>query len=120
MIQQAIPLFHVTNAARSRDFYRDALGFRVSFAHPEDAADPAYLGLERDGVALHLSSHAEDGVVGSVVYLLVDDVDALHRELLARDVAIALHPFDQTWGMREMYVRDPDGNAVRFGQPVAG
>ncbi|HET6763212.1 MAG TPA: glyoxalase superfamily protein, partial [Longimicrobiaceae bacterium] len=72
------------------------------------------------GALLHLSSHADDGVPGSAVYFAVDDVDALHRELLARNVPIALHPFDQTWGMREMYVRDPDGNAPRFGTPAAG
>jgi hypothetical protein len=25
---------------------------------------------------------------------------------------------NQTWGMRELYVRDPDGNSVRFGAPI--
>jgi hypothetical protein len=27
-------------------------------------------------------------------------------------------PTDQTWGMRELYVRDPDGNCLRFGAPL--
>jgi len=46
--------------------------------------------------------------------LLVDDVDALHRELLQRKVGIDLEPTDQSWGNREMYVTDPDGNSIRF------
>jgi uncharacterized glyoxalase superfamily protein PhnB len=29
-------------------------------------------------------------------------------------VAVDLPPTDQTWGNREMYVKDPDGNAIRF------
>ena len=77
-------------------------------------ADPCYMSVSRDGVDLHLSSFAGDGVVGGVVNIIVDDVDALHRELLERGVSIDLHPVDQTWGSREMYVKDADGNSIRF------
>jgi catechol 2,3-dioxygenase-like lactoylglutathione lyase family enzyme len=92
------------------------LGFRREFAHRFDDArpDPCYMGLTRDGAWLHVSSFSGDGVSGGVVYLLVDDVDALHLELVARGVAIDLEPTDQTWGNREMYVKDPDGNSIRF------
>lgn len=65
-------------------------------------------------------SHAGDGVVGGVVYFLVDSVDAVHSELTTRNVRIHIAPVDQTWGMREMYVLDPDGNSIRFGCPVTG
>jgi len=33
---------------------------------------------------------------------------------VAKGVAIAVGPVDQTWGTREMYVRDADGNCLRF------
>jgi uncharacterized glyoxalase superfamily protein PhnB len=49
-----------------------------------------------------------------VVNLLVDDVDALHLELVAKQVRIDTGPVDQTWGTREMYVKDSDGNCLRF------
>ena len=45
---------------------------------------------------------------------LVDDVDALHAEFVGRGVKISVEPVDQTWGTREMYVRDPDNNCIRF------
>ena len=48
--------------------------------------------------------------------LLVDNVDALHAEFLAKGVKIDLAPVDQTWGTREMYVKDGDGNCLRFMQ----
>ena len=48
-----------------------------------------------------------------------DDVDALHAESVAKNVPIHIAPVDQTWGMRDLYLRDPDGNSVRFGAPVA-
>jgi hypothetical protein len=72
------------------------------------------MGLVRDGALLHVSSFSGDGVAGGVVGIIVDDVDALHAELVARKVPIELPPTDQTWGNREMYVRDADRNSVRF------
>ena len=29
-------------------------------------------------------------------------------------------PVDQTWGTRELYVDDPDGNTIRFVQGMTG
>ena len=119
MLKLAIPVLHVSSSAASEAFYWSRLGFRRTFAYRVDESrpDPCYLGLDRNGVQLHLSSFSGDGVPGGVVYVLVEDVDALHAELLSQGVVIELEPTDQTWGNREMYVRDPDGNALRFIQP---
>ncbi|MGI8835078.1 MAG: glyoxalase superfamily protein [Pyrinomonadaceae bacterium] len=112
----AIPVLHVRGAAAAEEFYCKRLGFRKTFAYRFDEAqpDPCYMGLIRDGVELHVSSFAGDAVPGGVVFLVVDDVDTLHAELNAKGVAIDLKPTDQSWGNREMYVRDPDGNSIRF------
>ena len=116
MIKLAIPLVHVSDSAAAEDFYCHRLGFRREFANRVDDAkpDPCFMGLTRDGVWLHVSSFSGDGVSGGVVGLIVDDVDALHAELIAKGVRIDTGPVDQTWGTREMYVRDVDGNCIRF------
>jgi uncharacterized glyoxalase superfamily protein PhnB len=116
MIRRAIPLLHVSNAAAAVHFYSNGLGFQLEFAHRPDGVetDPCYMGLSRDGVWINLSSFSGDGVVGGVINLMVDDVDALHEEFVAKDVHIDLPPVDQTWGSREMYVKDSDGNCLRF------
>ncbi len=116
MLKLAVPLLHVSNSAAAEDFYCGQLGFHRKFAHrPEGVeSDPCYMGLARDGVWLHLSSFSGDGVSGGVVNLIVEDVDALHAELIAKGVRIDAGPVDQTWGTREMYVKDVDGNTVRF------
>jgi hypothetical protein len=73
------------------------------------------MGVSRDGIWLNLSSFSGDGVAGSVVNLMVDNVDKLHAELVGKGVRIEDgHPVDQTWGSREMYVRDDDRNCIRF------
>ena len=116
MFKLAIPVLHVSNSAAAEEFYCKHLGFRREFAYRIDEArpDPCYMGLRRDEAQLHVSSFSGDGIAGGVVYLLVEDVDALHRELVAKGVKIALEPTDQTWGNREMYVKDADGNSIRF------
>jgi len=50
------------------------------------------------------------------VFRVRDDIDALHREFVARGVVPPSPPTDQTWGMRELVVRDGDGNVITFGQ----
>jgi hypothetical protein len=75
-----------------------------------------YLGISRDGVQLHLSSFSGDAVPGGVANFVVDNVDELHAEFLAKSVPIGLAPTDQTWGAREMYIKDADGNSLRFQQ----
>ncbi len=112
----AIRVPHVTGAAAA--FYCGRLGFRRQFAYRADGAraDPCYPGLARDGVELHVSSVPGDGVAGGAVFLLVGDVDVVHAELVGRGVPIALPPTDQTWGNREMYVRDLDDSSLRFVQ----
>lgn len=119
MLRQAIPVLHISSSSAAEDFYCQQLGFHLEFRVPADPGrpDPCYLGLGRDSALLHLSSHAGDGVLGGVVYVIVEDVDALHEEFATRGTPIHVAPVNQTWGMREMYVRDPDGNSVRFGCP---
>ena len=112
----AIPVLHVARSAAAAEFYRGQLGFEIQFAYRpnESEQDPCYMGLKRDAALLHVSSFAGDAVSGAVVYLLVKDVDAVYRSLHANGVAVDLEPTDQSWGNREMYVKDPDGNSIRF------
>jgi len=116
LFKLAIPVLHVRSSAAAEDFYCNRLAFRRHFAYRVDEAkpDPCYMGLARDNAWLHVSSFSGDGVAGSVVYLLVEDVDRLHEDLIRQHVRIDLEPTDQTWGNREMYVKDPDGNSLRF------
>ena len=120
MLKQAIPILHMTNADATEKFYCELLGFQRDFEVPasETKRDPCYFGLSRDGATIHLSSHAFDAVSGGAVFFMTEDVDRLHAEFLARNVPIYLAPVDQTWGLRELYVLDPDRNSVRFGAPI--
>jgi uncharacterized glyoxalase superfamily protein PhnB len=92
----------------------------------DDLTDPAFCALSRNGDRLLLSSHGGDGEFGQVIVVTTDDVDAVFRKFRKRglrtpgnpDAPEKVHegPIDQSWGTREFYVDDPDGNTLRFTQ----
>ena len=116
MIKHAVPLLHVSNSVAAETFYCQVLGFsKESVQRPSQGQDdPCYMALRRDGVWLHLSSFSGDGVSGSVVNFYVDDVDVLYEELVGKGAKPEMAPTDQSWGTREIYVKDADRNSLRF------
>jgi uncharacterized glyoxalase superfamily protein PhnB len=50
------------------------------------------------------------------LYVYVDDVDALHEELVERGAEILHAPVDTEYGMRDFRVRDPHGYILAFGK----
>jgi uncharacterized glyoxalase superfamily protein PhnB len=116
MINSAIPIIVVSDSFRAEDYYCKVLGFQKMFAYRPDPNknDPCYLGVARDGVQLHLHSFKPERAGLTDVFLYVADVDQLYSDLLARGAICALPPTDQTWGTREMHIRDLDGNVLCF------
>jgi len=115
MFKVAIPVFHVSSSIAAEEFYCNRLGFRLESTYrPFSNIDPCHMSLVRDDARLHVSSFSGDSVSGGVVYLRVDDINGLHEELLQKNVRIDTGPIDQEWGNREMYVKDSDGNSIRF------
>lgn len=116
MFKAAIALVRINSTAEALPFYRDKLGFTLISTYQPDPnrLDPAYHVAARDSALLHISSFPGDGVVGGVVTITVDNIVALHGELVGKGVDVGDGILDQSWGNREVYVRDPDGNSVRF------
>lgn len=122
-----VPVIRCRDLGRSAQFYTAVLDFERKWPGYEDREMAnGVIDLIRDGAELQLSRHAGDGVFGSVNRVFVEDVDACyttfrHRGLdttLRPDSAVHTAPIDQTWGLREFVVTDPDGNALCFCTPV--
>ena len=120
-----IPTLRCRKMRQSLAFYTAILDFeRVD--GDDELDDPSFSVLARDGSQLFLSSHRGDGAFGGVVAVTTNDIDNLFRMFRARglqtpgnpDAPKEVHegPIDQSWGTREFYVEDPDGNTLRFFQ----
>src|SRR5438445_13711840 len=118
MFENAIPVLQVRGSVAAEEFYCRGLGFTLLTSWPsvDTRRDPRYLTLVRDGARLHVHSFQGGGAGAGAVYVFVDDIDAVHAELMSHGVSVPVSPIDQEWGVREIAVRDPDGNVVTFGQ----
>lgn len=117
-----VPVVRCSNLARSVTFYTTVLDFEL--AEPvDDYSDPGFAALIRQEDVLFLSSHRGDGTFGQAIAVLVREVDSLWSKFISRGLQpperpspVHHGPTDQTWGTREFYTDDPDGNTLRFTQ----
>jgi catechol 2,3-dioxygenase-like lactoylglutathione lyase family enzyme len=118
-----IPVLRCSRIKPSIDFYTQVLDFKL--ADDDELTDPAFVFLRRAGDLLVLSSYGDGPVARGVVMVLTEDVDSLFDKFLSRGLKPAkpespVHqgPTNQTWGTREFYVDDPDGNTLAFTQTM--
>jgi catechol 2,3-dioxygenase-like lactoylglutathione lyase family enzyme len=116
----------VADIKASCDFYRDKLGFTVTFVY----GDPPYYGqVTRDHARLNLKLVCEPVFVGDIrerrhllsASLTVATTDEI-KQLFSSYHAAKVH-FSQTlkkehWGARTFIVVDPDGNLLLFAGPA--
>ena len=113
-MQQVVPTLRITNYARSKAFYVDALGFQIDWEHRFEPKFPVFMQVSRDGLALFLTEHAGDCPVGGLVHFYVPDVDAWYAEFQSKGVPVKEPPNESLQGLRDMTVVDPDGNKLRI------
>lgn len=116
---RTIPILRIFDEAKAREFYCGFLGFAVDFEHRFDAGLPLYMQVSRAGLQLHLSEHHGDASPGSTVYVPLQGVHALHKELNDRQYGYGRpHIERQPWG-DVLTAHDPFGNRIRFSEEPA-
>ena len=117
------PFFIVRNVAAAVAFYRDKLGFEVSYQEPKD--DPFFAIVCRGGAMLMVKSveagpapnPTRDPSAKWDAYVSVPDPDALAAEFTSRGVVFSLPLKDTTDGQRGFELKDADGYVLFFGRP---
>jgi len=121
-----IPQIRCRRLVDAVNFYTKILDFDYVEGDNSEG-DSGFCVVSRRGDLVFLCSY--DGGERSVVAIMTDNVDADFRKFRARGLqtpgdphvpAEEVHqgPLDQTWGTREFYVQDPDGNSLRFTQAL--
>ena len=117
VLTPAIPQLPSGDLEVTATFFRDKLGFEVVQLY----AEHGHLILARSPVEIHFwkaSSEQEATHYGqaSSCYVRVSNIQALFEEFKARGAPFRYELTRQAWGMNEMQVDDPYGNAIRFGE----
>jgi catechol 2,3-dioxygenase-like lactoylglutathione lyase family enzyme len=121
------PFFIVSDVPSALSFYRDRLGFEITFQGP--APDDIFFGIVRRGGAMimlkdvgvdPLPNYKRDvkkGVARWDAYLYVPDPDALAAEFASRNVEFSEPLKDTHDGLRGFELKDADGYVLFFGRP---
>jgi uncharacterized glyoxalase superfamily protein PhnB len=114
-----IPIFRIFNEDKAREFYVDYLGFTIDWEHRFEPGTPIYMQVSLGDCKLHLSEHHGDASPGSSIRVLVDELEAYHQQLTAKQYKYYRPGLqDQEWGTREMSVQDGNGNKLIFYRPL--
>ena len=121
------PSFIVNDVPTSLAFYRDQLGFEVTYEGPEP--DDIFFGIVCRGGAQILmkavgvapvpnrTRDIKQGIVRWDAFVIVPDPDALAAEYAARNVEF-FEPLQDTHdGLRGFEIKDPNGYLLFFGRP---
>ncbi len=130
-VRGVCPLLQVFDMPTSIRFYRDVLGFEIvqTSQRDGDQFDWGLLRLNDAEVMLntayeqeHRPSQPESARIkahsDTVLYFGCPDVDAAYRHLRAHAVDVK-EPQTVSYGMKQLYVRDPDGYELCFQWPAA-
>lgn len=104
----------------SAAFFADRLGFEVVSRYPEHG----HVILRRGAAEVHFWQAPSDQAAREIAYqsscyVRVENLQALFEELQQRGAPFRYELKVQPWGMLEMQIDDPYGNAIRFGERVA-
>jgi catechol 2,3-dioxygenase-like lactoylglutathione lyase family enzyme len=121
------PFFIVRHVPSSLAYYRDQLGFDVTFQGP--TPEDVFFGIVRRGGAQILlkaigvtpvpnyTREVKKGIARWDAFLEVPDPDALAAEFASRKVAFSEALKDTHDGLRGFELKDADGYVLFFGRP---
>src|SRR5689334_22359677 len=121
------PFFIVSDVPATLSFYRDKLGFKITFEGPEP--DDIFFGIVRRGGAQILfkevgvppqpnyTRDVKKGIARWDAFVSVPDPDALASEYASRNVEFFEPLKDTEDGLRGFEVKDADGYLLFFGRP---
>ncbi len=123
------PLLIVNNVPATLAFYRERLGFDITFQGPEP--DDIFFGVVRRGAAMimfksvgvsplpNCTRDVKKGIARWDAYLFVPDPDALAAEFSSRNVEFSEPLTDTSDGLRGFELKDADGYVLFFGRPCS-
>jgi catechol 2,3-dioxygenase-like lactoylglutathione lyase family enzyme len=121
------PFFIVKNVPAALAFYRDRLGFDITFQGPGE--DDIFFGIVQRGGAMimmkdvgvdpvpNYTRDIKQGIARWDAYLHVPDPDGLAAEFSSRNVGFFQPLMDNDDGLRGFEVTDADGYVLYFGRP---
>ena len=116
------PMIVVTNMERSKQFYREVLGLRVTADFGANVTLTGGVSLQTANSWASFINQPEDefGWGGNVfeLYFEEDDLDAFIEKLSRMKIHYLHDIMEQPWGQRAVRFYDPDNHIIEVGEPL--
>ena len=109
-VTRVTPFLRSADALAAARWY-ERLGFVTHEVYEPQPGEPRFVTVRAGDLWMFLSEYAGDARPDTLVYLHVEDVDAMAERL-----GVAAQ--DMPRGMREVHLTGPDGNRIRVGAGV--
>ena len=119
ILKPAVPQLPSGDIEKTANFFGTKLNFEIAAKFPEYK----HLIVRRDSAEIHFwqadtEEEAKAIASQSSCYIRVENIGLLFDELKSKGAPFRYELTEQPWGMLEMQIDDPYGNAIRFGEQL--
>jgi len=112
LVHSTVPVLASLDINQSAAFYTEQLGFI------KELQTDNYLIVSRDGAEIHFWFCNERHIAENTsCYVRVANAQAFYEEFRALGLDLQA-PEVRDWGMKELYLVDPHGNLLKFGEEI--
>jgi len=108
------PILYVRDFEEAVDYYTNKLLFTLRWRWGKP---PSFGCVSLDKVEIFFCLKAQ-GHPGTWLSLFLDDVDNYYERITKNGAEVIYGPANESWGCREIHVRDPNQHVIRFSQGI--
>lgn len=118
-VDAVVPILNVSSLPDSFAWF-EQLGWTRKWEWSSDGGEPTFGAVGCDTFEICLCRDGQGGRDDSGVWLAIwtHDIDAVYERCRREDLEVLRPLQDESWGVREMHVRHPDGHVVRVSHPI--
>jgi ketosteroid isomerase-like protein len=118
-VDALVPILNVSSLPESFIWF-EKLGWPRKWDWSSDGGEPSFgaVGTDEREICLCRDAQGGRGPNGMWLAIWTGDVDAVYARCVRQDLEVIRPPLDESWGVREMHVKHPDGHVLRISQAI--
>ena len=118
-VDAVVPILNVSSLPESFAWFEE-LGWIRKWDWSINGGEPTFGAVGSDNFEICLCRDGQGGRGENGVWMAIwtHDVDSIYNRCQQQGLEVLRPPQDESWGVREMHVRHPDGHVLRVSQPA--
>ncbi|WP_345101069.1 VOC family protein [Mucilaginibacter panaciglaebae] len=104
-LAQPVPQLPVADVEMAQLYYKDVLGFDISWIYP----DRSIGAVAREGISIFFA-RADEPIIPNIHWMFADDIDLSYAEFKGRGAQIIDDIENKPWNMKQFAISDLNGH----------